>query len=120
MNKAVNNNYTYVISEESGSLTFEQEAYANKFAKETLPKDTKATSISFGYGVESKFVLSKSVFLRLNGEFNVSSAFLGVSSEDTYGYQEYKTIDEDLKDKSKTLTMFRNILLFGFGVGVLL
>ncbi len=120
-NKAENNNYAYNIANDYPSnLTDAQEEYAVKNIKKDY-KDSKAMNLSIGYGIESKFPVTQSVYFRLNGEFNFSfNIFKMVSENSNYTSEDYNTVSEDLKKSSGSLNNFRNMFLIGMGVGVLL
>ena len=120
--RALNNNFKYYLSNED-ELSVGQENIAdpnikgNKFDR--TPDKTAHRSLSIGFGLESKILLTSSVFLRFNGDFNISTSLLGGGSDYSYDIV-YDTVDEDLKNDARRVTSFRNMFLLGMGVGVLL
>ena len=78
-------------------------------------------NISLGYGGETKYLLTQSLFIRLNAEMNISSTLLKKMNEDSYySSSDYQTVDEDMSDLGKEVNLFRNMFLLGFGIGVIL
>ncbi len=120
--RALNNNFKYYLSNEEDLNTYQENiadpnVKGNQFNR--TPGKTAHRSLSLGFGLESKILLTRSVFLRFNGDFNVSTSLLGGGSNNSYG-EIYNTVDEDLKDEARRVTSFRNMFLMGMGVGVLL
>ncbi len=117
-NRSLKNHYTY-SAEYDGYLNDYELAYAEKNIK-TKALGNSVKSFSMGYGVESKFPVTRMVYLRLNGEFNVNFSSL----KDVFGTDSYDdtaiTVNEDLDKESLRLTAFRNLFQIGMGVGVLL
>lgn len=123
-NKLIENNYLYGVTD----IVYTSNDYLHsedyKYAKDNFNNkysDTRATVVSFGYGVESKYPITKSVFFRLNGEMNFSHRFFkDIKENNSYSSVEYNTLSEDLRHKSLTLNTFRNLFVLGIGVGALL
>ncbi len=111
-NKAITN-YDYNVQNKS-ELTLAQQIIASNPPFE----EAKTTNYSIGYGVESKIAISQYMFIRVNGEFNLSTA-LFVPYPESIG-NDYPTIKDNLTHKSATMNRFRNMFLFGFGIGALL
>lgn len=116
--KAINNNYRYYLAN-SDELTTYQANYAMANIDRT-PENTQKMSLSLGCGLETKMIISRSMFFRLNGEFNLSTSLLSLGGSSDYYSSSYNTMEEDLKETSNDLTALRNMFLLGFGIGVLL
>lgn len=116
--KPLENNLTYEVGYYSSSLSESQRKYAEKNIDKSFdPKSSM--SFSIGYGVETKLIVTRSVFVRLNGEFNLSSRLLAGSS--SYSSSDYNlSVSDDLNETAKNITKYRNMILVGIGIGALL
>lgn len=107
--KMVEDNFEYYVNNKSGLTTAE---YENIIIP--VGVGTKATNLSIGYGLESKRMLTNSVFFKSNIELNFSTAFLNTN------YAEEQTFSEQFGVIVNSATTRRNLLQFGFGLGMLI
>lgn len=117
--RPVENNLSYEVGYYNSSSLSESQI---KYAEKNIDKSFEAkssTCLSIGYGVETKLIITRSVFVRLNGEFNLSSRLLAGST--SYSSSDYNlSVSDDLNETAKDITKYRNMILVGFGVGMLL
>jgi hypothetical protein len=106
--KMVEDDFEYYVSNRS-------ELTAQQYARIVVPKGvgTSATNVSLGYGLESKRMLSNTLFFKSNIELNFSTAFL------TRSFYEEVTFDEHYAILVNRATAMRNLFQFGFGLGML-
>jgi hypothetical protein len=107
------NNYEYELLNPS-------QYTAAQIANAKVPeiKNAEATLFNVGFGLASKKMVTRSLFLSFNAEVNVNTLmFLYIMDED-YTYAE--NINEDLFVTGKSINKFKQFLGFGFGVGVML
>lgn len=112
VNQLIKNNFIYFNTDgDMSALT--------KLDRSIKTKQTM--NISLGYGGETKYLLTQSLFIRLNAEMNISSTLFKKMNEDSYySSSDYQTVDEDMSDLGKEVNLFRNMFLLGFGIGVIL
>ncbi len=114
--KAMSNTYDYETT--YFSLSEAEKTAAQKQINRTTD-GASSMNLSLGIGGEAKLLLSSSVFLRINSECNLST--VGITQ---LAQQDVKThvydIKEDLRVTGQGLNRFRNLFLFGMGVGILL
>lgn len=120
-NKALNNNFKYTTGYSySGDLTEKQKEYAQNNLNRKV-SGSRVLNASIGYGIESKFPVTRSIYFRLNGEFNFSLNILKqLNDNSTYSSEEYSTVSEDMDKVSRSVNDYRNMFLLGMGVGLLL
>jgi len=111
-NKAISN-YEYRLKNGS-ELTLKQQ----NLAKNPEIENSKSTNFSIGYGVESKIAISRSCFFRVNGEFNLSTAWLAPYPKSNGNSA--PTISENLIYRGASMNRLRNMFLFGIGIGAIL
>lgn len=112
--KAINNNYVYDL--------YAGNSYQNDYVNSNIDRSTDNTSsinFSAGFGGESKLMINRTTFIRLNGEFNLSTVGITQMVKDNF-FTEENTVKKDLKDTGQSLNRFRNMFLLGAGIGMLL
>ena len=111
--KPIKNNYEYELLSPGN---YSQAQIDN--AKTPEIKDADVTVFNVGFGLASKRMLSRSVFLSINAEANINTlTFLYAMDEDySYSYD----INEDLKFTGRSVNKFKHLLAFGMGIGILL
>jgi len=111
--KPTQNNYVYEVLNQSN---YSPAQIAN--AKTPEIKNADVTIFNVGFGLASKKMVSRSVFLSVNVEANINTlTFLYAMDED---YSLSNDINEDLKFTGRSVNKFKHLLAFGFGVGMLL
>jgi len=107
-NKALENKYRYYKYEDKLTQDQLDRAYI------PAPVNTQSKTLSVGYGIDTKISITQSLFIKLNGELNLSTSMIPHYAEN------YSSINEDLRTISHSVNGVRNFLLFGIGVGGLL
>ena len=113
-NKVLNNKYVYD--------TDDQDPAFKAFALSRIdrkPEGIKTRNMSVGFGAESRMPLSRSFYIRINGECNVSTVGITQAIREDLVYGSY-SVNDDLRIRSEALNRLRNLFLCGIGVGVLL
>lgn len=107
--KLVEDNFDYYVNNKS-QLTTQQ------YARIVIPVGvgTKATNLSLGYGLESKRMITNTLFFKSNIEVNFSTALLNNNDKTVI------TFDEQFGRIVNSATAYRNIIELGFGLGMLI
>lgn len=107
--KLVEDNFDYYVNNKS-QLT------AQQYARIVIPVGvgTKATNLSIGYGLESKRMLTNTLFFKSNIELNLSTALLNNNDKTVI------TFDEQFGRIVNSATSRRNLVEIGFGLGMLI
>ncbi len=118
INKALENNFIYELRD-NWSLTPGQKALAESGYKTTDLEETKSTNFSICFGGETKLLLTSNVFFKLSGEMNFSTVGFKLIKDDfSSGFN--TSINEDLKKYGYVVNRYRNFILIGMGIGVLI
>lgn len=111
--KPTKNNYTYELLNPSNFSAAQIEN-----AKIPEIKNADVTILNIGFGLSSKKMLSRTVFISANIETNINTlTFLYLMDEDNSFSND---INEDLKFTGRSINRFKHLFAFGIGVGVLL
>lgn len=111
--KNLNNHFTYEIDNQI-QLTPEQ--IANATTSQFRADDVSVYSI--GYGISGKKMLTRNLYIQGNLEANTNSLLMVFLME--LDLPSGNTIEEDLRYNGKSQIQFKNLLVGGFGFGILL
>ncbi|MFM9945801.1 MAG: hypothetical protein ACKVQB_11285 [Bacteroidia bacterium] len=112
--KPIRNTYDYDLY----AGTEQENNFVNKNINRNID-NSSSFNFSLGAGADTKLMLNRSTFIRFNGEFNLSTVGITQSVGDNFFTQE-NTVERDLKLTGQSTNRFRNMFLFGLGVGYLL
>ena len=118
--RVLENNYIYEVSYYGNQLTDKEKEMALNGLNKSFEK-INHLSLSLGYGIESKTMINNSVFVRFNYEMNISSRFFGLTRvAQLYPDNNTTTVSGVLNETAKDVTKYKNLFLFGVGIGKLL